>query len=74
MKPDALRDWIDSLTDDIEFQYKGLWGAICPFTRTEISLCYNGFEPTVDSIDKAMSTPFIDGKSLNEISTEILFG
>lgn len=65
---------IDSLTDDIEFQYKGLWGAICPFTRTEISLCYNGFETTVDSIDKAMSTPFIDGKSLNEISTEILFG
>ena len=74
MKPDALRDWIDSLTDDIEFQYKGLWGVICPFTRSEISLCYNGHELTVDSVEKAMSTPFIAGHSLNELSTEIQLG
>ena len=67
-------DWIDSLTDDIEFQYKGLWGVICPFTRSEISLCYNGHELTVDSVEKAMSTPFIAGHSLNELSTEIQFG
>ena len=74
MKPDELRAWIDSLTDDIEFRYEGLWGAICPFTRSNISLCYNGEEITVDSIDKAMSTPFIAGHSLSEISTEIYFG
>lgn len=73
MNAQDLRDWIDSLTDDIEFQYKGLWGSICPFNRSNISLCYNEYEITVDSVDKAMSTPFIDGKSLNEISTEILF-
>ncbi len=74
MNAQDLWDWIDSLTDDIEFHYKGLFGSICPFNRQDIALCYNGDALTVHSVDEAMSTPFIDGKSLNEISTEILFG
>lgn len=74
MKPDKLRALIDSLLEDIEFQYKGIWGSICPFARDDISLCYNGKEVTVDSIDKAMTTPFVGGHSLDEVANELQFG
>ena len=72
MKAQDLRDWIDSLTDDIEFQCQGKWGAICPFNRQYISLCYEGQEVTVTSVDAAMKEPFIAGKSLEEISEELI--
>lgn len=71
MKAQDLRDWIDSLTDDIEFQYQGKWGAICPFNRQNISLCYDGQEVTVNSVDAAMKKPFVAGRSLEEISEEL---
>lgn len=74
MKAQDLKSWIDSLTDDIEFSYNGKDGAICPISRADISLCYNGDEVTVRSVDAAMSTPFIAGKSLNEICEQIQFG
>lgn len=71
MNANNLRDWIDSLTDDIEFRYQGLFGSICPFNRQNISLCYHGNEVTVHSVDEAMSTPFIDGKSLNDLCDQL---
>ena len=71
MKAQALRDRIDSLTDDIEFQYQGKWGAICPFDRQNISLCYDGQEVTVTSVEDAMKEPFVAGHSLEEISEEL---
>lgn len=71
MNAQKLRDWIDSLTDDIEFKYKGKWGSICPFSRQKISLCYDENEITVNSIDAAMKEPFIAGHSLEQISTEL---
>lgn len=73
MKAQDLRDWIDSLTDDIEFEYQGKWGSICPFSREDISLCYDEQEVTVFSVDAAMKEPFIAGRSLEEISEEIQF-
>lgn len=30
MKSEDLRDWIDSLTQDITFEYLGVNGSICP--------------------------------------------
>lgn len=71
MKSKDLRDWIDSLTDDIEFCYRGKWGSVCPFTRAEISLFYDDKEVTVTSVDAAMKEPFVDGFSLEEISEHI---
>ena len=71
MKAKELRDWIDSLTDDIEFEYNGIWGSICPFSRKCISLCYDENEVTVNSVDAAMNEPFINGRTLNEISEKL---
>lgn len=32
MKSEDLRDWIDSLTQDIAFEYLGVNGSICPLS------------------------------------------
>lgn len=67
MNANALRDWIGSLTQDIDFEYGGKSGCICPFSLRDISLCYDGAETTVHSLDEAMTTPFVQGKNLTEI-------
>lgn len=36
MKRDKLIKPISSLTEDIDFKYKGEHGAVCPFSRTDI--------------------------------------
>lgn len=71
MKASELSNWIDSLTQDIDFEYHGILGSICPFNREKISLCFDGEEVTVDSIEAAMKTPFIEGRSLTEICEEL---
>lgn len=67
MKPEQLRNDIDSLMEDIEFQYKGVWGSICPFSRENISVSYGDQERTFDSVDAVMNEPFIEEKPMKEI-------
>ena len=71
MSAKELCDWIDSLTQDIDFEYRGKFGSICPFSRSNISLCYDGNEVTVHSVEEAMTVPFVDGRSLSVISEEL---
>lgn len=72
MNANDLKAWIDSLTQDIDFKYRGKMGSICPFSRTDISLAYDGQEVTVNSVDAAMSEPFINGHSLVELCEELI--
>jgi hypothetical protein len=72
MKAHDLRDWIDSLTDDIEFQYLGVWGSICPFNRHNISVSYGDNERTFYSVDDVMNEPFILGKTIKDICGEFV--
>ena len=71
MNAQDMRSLIDGLTQDIDFEYRGKRGAICPFSRADISLCYDGTEISVDSIDKAMNTPFVLGQTLADVCTEL---
>lgn len=71
MTASDLRNWINSITQDIDFSYNGKNGSICPISRTNISLCYDGSAVDVQSVDAAMSTPFIDGKSLNDLCDKL---
>lgn len=71
MKAPDLRNWIDSLTQDIDFSYNGKSGSICPISRTDISLCYDGYVVDVQSVDAAMSVLFIDGKSLSDLCEQL---
>lgn len=72
MRAVKLQALIESLTDDIEFQYKGTWGAICPFSHTNISVSYGDTEKTFDSVDATMNTPFIDGKPMKDICEKFI--
>jgi len=71
MNAKDLINLIDSLTYDIEFDYKGIHGSICPINRNNIGLAYGDNAIDCNSIDEVMSCKFFDGKSLNEISTEL---
>lgn len=71
MKLKDLRDWIDGLTQDIEFSYKDVCGSICLLSREHIELCYGDNYATAHSVNGALSIPFIDGKSLTELCEAI---
>ena len=71
MNAQDMRSLIDGLTQDIDFEYRGKRGAICPFSHTDISLCYDGMEISVDSVDKAMNTPFVLDQTLADMCTEL---
>lgn len=73
MRSDELRSRIEELVFDIDFCFNGVWGSVCPFSSTNISIAYNGEEITVDSVDEAMTVPFFDGLSLEEIAEELAF-
>lgn len=71
MNPKDLYQLINSLSTDIEFDYAGGHGFICPFSRSNISIGFLENEKTCTSVDEAMSAPIFNGKSLNEVSGSI---
>jgi hypothetical protein len=71
MNAKELRNLIDSLAYDIEFDYRGVHGSICPINRNDIGLAYGEQTEDCNSIDEAMGSKLFDGKSLNEIATEL---
>lgn len=59
----------------IEFSYQGKDGNVDPYFHNDGTYSYllyfDGYEKTVYSIDDVMNTPFICGKSLNELGDTI---
>lgn len=74
MKAEDLYKLIDKMLPDIEFEYKGVSGAICPFSHTNVSVSYGDMERTFDSLDALMNAPFIEGKPLKDICDQIDIG
>ena len=66
-----LREYIDNLTSDIDFLYKGVHGSVCPFSRQDISVSYGAEEHTFSSVEDAMNWKGFGGKCLNEITEEL---
>ena len=71
MTAPELRAWIDSLTQDIDFAYRGKFGSIGPFHREDSALCYDGYAVDAHSVDEAMTLPFICGRSLSELCEQL---
>lgn len=71
MKREELRESIGKMMLDVEFSYNGVDGSVCPISENEIGIMYDEQEDTVRSVDELMSTPFIDGKTLNEVCEEL---
>lgn len=61
---------------DYGFLYKGKRGAICPFNKATgfyAAVVYDGKTFEFHSIERLMTEPFIDGKSLNEVVKDMEF-
>ncbi len=67
MTREELFEDIDIMLSDTMFYIGDKIGSICPFARDNISLCYDG--ESVDGVDLKdfMTTPFIEGKTLDEM-------
>lgn len=74
MKAEDLYKLIDKMLPDIEFEYKGVFGAICPFSREDIAVKYGDLECSFSSLDAFMNEPFIDGKPLKDICDQFDIG
>ena len=68
-----LKGWINGLTQDIDFIYLGLRGTICPFSRENISVAYGDDVHVFRSVDDVMEQPFIAGKPLKDICSDMVF-
>lgn len=66
-----LYEYINSLAGDIDFEYGGLHGAVCPFSPEDISISFGHEERTHTSVDDAMNDKLFNGKSLNEIADQL---
>ena len=62
---------INGLQCDIEFDYKGIHGSVCPINRKEIYIAYGDESQTCKSVDEAMSAKFFAGSPLNDIADNL---
>lgn len=65
---------ITSLTQDINFSYHNIEGAICPFSLRDISVSYGDDEHTFSSVKDVMDTPFVAGRPLRDICQKLEIG
>nr|DAH23278.1 MAG TPA: hypothetical protein [Caudoviricetes sp.]DAM02723.1 MAG TPA: hypothetical protein [Caudoviricetes sp.] len=72
MKMTALYDFIDNLMGDYMFEYKGKSGSICPFSRTNIAVCYDGESVECTSVSEAMDVKIFNGYSAREVCDEFV--
>ena len=74
MTPTELREYLSTGELDFEFDYAGKSGSICFCYLPKVYVLYGETE-TVTTLDKLMSAPLIDGKTLAECADEIkLYG
>jgi hypothetical protein len=75
MTANQIKDIIKQCATLFEFEYQGLDGNVDPYFHEDGSfsflLYFDNEERTVYNIDDVMSTPFIKGKSLNEVAESL---
>lgn len=71
MNSEKLYKLIESLTGDIDFEYNGKHGSVCPFSSIDIAISYGGEAQNHTSVSDAMNDKMFDGKCLNEIAEQI---
>jgi hypothetical protein len=71
MTAEKLKKWILEFISDIDFEYKGVHGVICPFNEHSFCAGLDGVDKNYDNIDDLMNDKIYFGKSLNEIAGEL---
>ena len=75
MTASELRNMFEHSGNEFEFGYNDKIGAVCPYSPVGLVAGYNGSEITFSSFDELMATPFLDGKSFNEVAEQVtLYG
>ena len=67
MTEKQIRDRINEIACCFEFKYEGKTGGVDPMSESEFWCFYDGETQIIDSIDKVMETPFINGKCIGEV-------
>lgn len=77
MKVNEIRNRIAEGATLFGFRYKGKTGNVDPYyipedKSSKYLLFFDDSEQTVHDIDSVMNTPFIDGKSLNDVAEQLI--
>ncbi len=71
MKLNELKDLILSLTQDVTFEYDGIYACINPWNQNKLEVGYGDKVKTYSNIDDLLKDKFYNGKSLEEILDEL---
>ena len=78
MKKNDIKEMIDLYPLELfEFEYDGKYGNIDTYyipeeARDEYLLYFDGKEITVNSLDEVMNTPFIEGRTIEELAEKLI--
>ena len=72
---DELRKDALTLITDIEFEYKGKRGVLCPYRRDKFVLAYTADDPGTEfnDLDKLLNAPYFGGKSMAQVCGDMEF-
>lgn len=71
MTAEQVKNRINEFACCFQFEYKGKSGGVDPFNRNHFDIFYGDELETVDSIEKVMETPFIDGRRIEDVLDEL---
>lgn len=66
-----VKNYISNLMGHVTFDYNGYSCGIDPLSLDSFDMWYGDKETTVDSVKKAFTIKFFDGKSLTEIWDDV---
>lgn len=72
MTAKQIKEHLDEMAAHFTFVYKGKMCGVDPLSRTHYEIWYGGADMVATSLDEVMTTPFFDGKSLEEIAEDIV--
>lgn len=72
MSAEKIKARLDEMASHITFEYNGKACGVDPLSRTHYEMWYGDMGMVAKSLDEVMTTPFYDGKSLEEIAEEII--
>ena len=76
-KIEEIKQILKSSGNLIDFKYDGRWGNMESYyypeeKKSRYLLFFEGYDVLVESLDEALDTPFIDGKSLKDVVKDIV--
>ncbi len=76
-KIEEIRQILQSSGNLVDFKYNGHWGNMESYyypeeKKSRYLLYFEGYDVLAESLDEALDTPFINGKSLKDVVKDII--